>query len=124
MPPSSRRAASSSATRRAAGVVLELEDDGVGFASPADGADRTGWACSPCGARRGGRRGVRVFSQPGRGVLVRVTIAAKARLTVPSDIDAIQTAATPARSRPNGWCPCFGDAFAAFTTFGAWPSSW
>ena len=61
----------------ATGVVLELEDDGVGFALPAEGADRTGWGLLTMRERAAAAGGLlEVVSRPGKGVLVRVTIGA------------------------------------------------
>lgn len=55
-------------------VSLELEDDGVGFAPRPDGAEQPGWGLFTMRERAAAAgASCEVVSQPGRGVLVRVS---------------------------------------------------
>ncbi len=62
---------------REAGLSLELEDDGVGFAPPPEGADQKGWGLLTMRERAAAVGATcEILSRPGRGVLVRVAIGA------------------------------------------------
>jgi len=65
----------------AAGVVIELEDDGMGFAQPAPDGTETGWGLLTMRERAAAVGGsCEIISQSGRGVLVRVTISPMPRM--------------------------------------------